>query len=361
MRKKLFIILLILFFLHLGFRIFQYQGEYLTHYDAKYWQDRYLKSQWVVPNSKESIGDDGLYAYAGYEYITGRDPTTLNAELPPLGKYLIGLSIIIFGNQNIFALLSGVLVLISFYILNKMIFRDNVLAFLPVFLFSLEPLFYTQLRAPFLDLLYLGFLLLTFIFFLKEKFFISAIFLGAMMATKSGASTFFIVALTMFLSLLYMKHYEKIKVFLLSLLVSFSVYALTYIVYFIGGHTPFDFLRVQKWVLAFYSTGARGDPRAALEMVLTGNWINWFGPILHVPEWSMLWPLTFLLSLYYIYIVFSKRKLYPSSLLAVWVVIYLIFLTFIPVWSRYLLLLLPFMYNLSVWVLSKKMPGLSSR
>src|SRR6266403_1395413 len=145
MRKKLFLVLLILFFLHLSFRIFQYRGEYLSHYDASYWKDRYLHSQWVVPNSKQSIGDDGLYSYVGYEYITGRDPTTLNAELPPLGKYLIGLSILIFGNQNIFALLSGVMVLCSFYLLNKIIFKDRLLSLVPVFLFSLDPLFYTQL------------------------------------------------------------------------------------------------------------------------------------------------------------------------------------------------------------------------
>ena len=360
MKKKLFLVLLVLFFLHLGFRIFDVREEYLKRYDSQYWKDRYLHSQWVVPNSKESIGDDGLYAYVGWEYITGRDPTTLNAELPPLGKYLIGLSIVLFGNQNIFALLSGVLVLICFYLLNKIIFKDSYLAFLPVFLFSLDPLFYNQLRAPYLDLLYLGFLLLTFIFFLKEKFWISAIFLGAMMATKSSVTTFAIVAATMFVYLLYMKHTEQIKTFLLSLSVAIGVFVLTYSVYFLGGHNPLQFLGVQKWILNFYAIGAKGDPSTALQILLTGNWPNWFGPTLRVAEWTILWPVSLLLSAYYLFLVFFKRKLYPSSLFGIWIVIYLLFLAFIPVWPRYLLLLLPFMYNLSVWVLSKKMPGLSS-
>src|SRR5438552_1706497 len=111
MKNKIFLIIIILFVLHLLFRLFSYKDDYLTKYDANYWKERYLHSQWVVPNSKESIGDDGLYAYAGWEYIHGRDPTTLNAEMPPFGKYVIGLCEVIFNNQNIFALLSGALVL----------------------------------------------------------------------------------------------------------------------------------------------------------------------------------------------------------------------------------------------------------
>lgn len=353
MKRKLFIVLLILFFLHLGFRIFQYSGEYLTRYDAKYWEGRYLRSQWVVSDSKESIGDDGLYAYVGWEYIHGRDPTTLNAELPPLGKYLIGATTVIFGNQNIFALLSGVFVLICFFLLNKLLFKDNLFAFVPVLLISFDPLFYTQLRAPFLDLLYLGFLILTFLFFLKEKFFLAAIFLGAMMATKSSLSTFAIVAATMFVYLIYMKHTEQIKKFFLSLLVSIGVFVLTYSAYFFNGHTIIEFLGVQKWIVNFYAVGAKGDPTAPFQMLVMGNFPTWWGETLRISEWTFLWSLALLGSVYYLYRVLRKRSLYPSILLGIWVVVYLIFLAAIPTWPRYLLLLLPFMYTLCVWVITK--------
>ncbi len=391
MKKKLFIVLLVIFFLHLGFRIFQYSGDYLSRYDADYWKDRVKNSQWgdrpacmltdqhinpktcawddnyyqlhkdepFVPYKEEPIGDDGLYAYAGWEYIHGLDPTSFNAEIPPLGKYVIGITTIIFGNQNIFALLSGIFVLISLFFLNKIIFKDNFLAFLPVAFLSFDPLFYTQIRAPFLDLLYLGFLLLTFLFFLKERFFVAAIFLGLMMATKASASTFVIVAFAMFAYLVYMKHREYIKKFILSLGISVGVFLLTYSVYFFKGHTPIEFLSVQKWIFNFYTAGAKGDPTTALQMLFTGNWPTWWGEVQKIPEWHILWPISLLACVYYIYKVFPKRKPYPSVLFAFWIVIYLIFLAFVPVWPRYLLLILPFMYTLSVWVLSKKMPGLS--
>src|SRR5476649_1705287 len=106
MKKKIFIILIVLFLIQFFFRVYSYRSEYLQKYNAEYWKQRYLHSQWVVPNSKESIGDDGLYAYVSWEYINGRDPTTINAELPPFGKYVIGFFEVVFGNQNLFALFS---------------------------------------------------------------------------------------------------------------------------------------------------------------------------------------------------------------------------------------------------------------
>jgi hypothetical protein len=73
MRKKITIALIIIFSLQLLFRLYQYKDDYLAKFDASYWRQRYLHSQWVVPNSQESIGDDGLYAHAGWEYIHGHE------------------------------------------------------------------------------------------------------------------------------------------------------------------------------------------------------------------------------------------------------------------------------------------------
>ncbi|HSA84249.1 MAG TPA: hypothetical protein VLF20_05215 [Patescibacteria group bacterium] len=385
MKKKLFLVLLLIFLAHFGFRVFEYREVYLSGYDPDYWQKRYELSQWspiegcrnldphVNPETcqwddawyaenkdtdeevlkKNPLGDDGLYTYAGWQYIHGADPTLLNAEIPPLGKYLIGLSILLFGNQNIFALVSGIFVLCAFFVLNKYILKDNLLAFLPVALLSFDPLFYTQLRAPFLDLLYLGFLVMTFYFFLKEKFFLAALFLGMMMATKSSISTLVIVSITMGSFLLYMKHTDQIKKFMLSLSVSVLVFLVTYSVYFFKGHSLIEFLKVQKWIFHFYANGTRGDPSAPFQMLLMGNFPTWWGETLRVPEWSVLWTIGLLCSVYYIYRVFRKRSLYPSVLLGIWVVVYLLFLAAIPTWPRYLLLVLPFMYTLCVWVLTK--------
>lgn len=393
MKKKVFIVLIILFIFHLVFRIYSYRESYLSKYDHNYWKERYLKSQWVANptctrtdphinpktckwddtwyaeqakkdaplNEDNSIGDDGLYTYAGWEYLTGHDPTLLNAEIPPLGKYVIGLSILIFGNQNIFALVSGLFVLGAFFALNKIVFQDSFLAFLPVYLLSFDPLFYTQLQSTYLDLFYLSFLLLTFIFFLKERFIIAAIFLGCMIATKTSIVTFLLVVATQMLYLFYMKHKVKIIPYIFSLVISMGIFLLTYAVFFVHGNSLQKFLGVQKWIYNFYVTGAKGDPLAPIQMIFTGQWSTWWGQLQYVSEWNILWPLSFIASSYYLYYVFSKRKRYQSVLFGIWIVIYFVFLTFIPIWPRYLLVTLPFMYNLAIWVLSKNIPLLLRR
>lgn len=294
MRKKITILLIIIFSFQLLFKIYQYRDDYLNKFDAKYWKERYLNSQWstkpacadldphinpytcawddgwyqahkndpkAIYLKKNSIGDDGLYTYAGWEYIHGKDPSLLNPETPPFGKYMIGLSEIIFGNQNIFALLSGLLVLSSFYILNKIIFRDTLLALIPVAMISADPLFYTQLRAPFLDSLYLGLLILTFIFVLKEKFILANIFLGLMAGTKSAASTFILVPMVVTFYLFYMKDRPQIKKFLLYLPVSILVFLITYARYFMLGHSLKEFIGLQKWILVFMIQEQKEPPR----------------------------------------------------------------------------------------------------
>lgn len=356
MKHRLFIVLFLIFILQLLFRIYQYKDNYLAKFDPEYWRTRYLHSQWVVPNSKESIGDDGLYTYAGWEYIHGKDPSLLNAETPPLGKYLIGISEIIFANQNIFALLSGILVLVSLFILNKIIFKDTVLALIPVMLLSADTLFFTQLRAPFLDTLYLGLLILVFIFVLKEKLLLANIFLGLMAATKSGASTFMLVPAVIIVYLLYMKDHWQLKKFLTYLPVSILIFLLTYLRYFLLGHNLREFLALQKWILNFYGTGAKGTPDVVWQILLSGKWPTWWGQVQQVSEWNILWPLSLIAVLYYLYKALPKRRLYKSTLLGFWIIAYLIFLSLVPVWPRYLLMILPFMYIFAVWVLSKTLP-----
>jgi predicted membrane-bound dolichyl-phosphate-mannose-protein mannosyltransferase len=357
--KILFISLTVLFFLHLFFRIYSYRGEYLSTYDHEYWEDRYFRSQWVIPNSKEPIGDDGLFAYEGFEYIQGRDPTELNAEVPPLGKYLIGLSILIFGNQNVFALISGLFALTALYIFNLGIFKNFKTAFIPVALFSFEPMFYTQLRAPFLDLLYLGLLLMIFYLLIKKRYVYSSVFLGLMAATKTSIATFALVGAVIYTYFLFIDivvnkirkiTYPSLKKYLLYLPVSVISFLMVYIVYFLKGNSLWDFLGVQKWIFTFYEIGAKGEPFAVIWLLLSGQWINWFSSAQKVTDWHPGWPVLLVLSLIASFLIIKQKKKNGLVLIAVWIIIYLLFLSAIPVWPRYLLLLLPFMYNLFVWL-----------
>lgn len=347
-------ILIIIFFLHLGFRIYSFRENFTSNFNPNYWKQRYEKSQWVTFQSKEPIGDDGLYAYAGWKYVHGENPIFISPEVPPLGKYLIGVSILIFKNQNIFALIIGLITLLVFYLYNIEIFENKLLAFIPVFFFSLEPIFYQQLRAPYLDLLQLLFLFLIFYFISKRRFIVSSIFLGCFMSTKN-IYLFILVVLTVFIYLFLNKNKNFFLIYVYSLIFAFMVFLLSYIKFFLLGHTFIDFLRVQKGIITYYYLmPAKSAFGILIPMMTVGYWFTWWDGIQRINEWSISWLILFLFTVYFMMKKLQKRSMNNSfSLISVWVLVYTFFLFFIPVFPRYLLLLLPFMYNLFVWVLSK--------
>lgn len=355
-KKIIFISLIILFFVNLFFRVWSYRAEYTTRFDPNYWKMRYNQSQWVVPDSKNSIGDDGLYAHAGWVYIHGGNPVLLNAEIPPLAKYIIGLSEIIFQNQNTIALLTGLGVLAAFYVLNLQLFKSHLAAFIPVFLFSIEPIFYSQLRAPYIDTLYLLFLLLTFLFILKKKYFVSSFFLGCFASTKYPIGSFFVVAAIIPWVITFNK--KTIGIYAISLILWPVVFLLSYSRYFILGGSLAGFIGVQKWIVHFYSVGAHATPGIVYPMILTGNWYTWFAGVQRISEWTVIWPVAFLGSFTAAIFLFGnlkngqKLKLDRQNMMLIlfWTISYLLFLSFTPVFPRYLLLLMPFMYNLSIWL-----------
>lgn len=352
MAKKIFIVLLVIFALHLGFRIFENREEYTTKFSARYWEKRYLESQWVVPNSQNAIGDDGLYIHAGWEYIHGKDPILVNSEVPPLGKYLIGLTALVFNNVNIFALLTGLFALGSFYLLNTQIFKNKLLAFIPVFLFSFEPLFYSQLSAPFLDSLQLGFLCLSLYFVLRKNYWLSSLMLGGMGAAKFTYLTPFVAA-AVFAYLFFQKdRFSLIKQYVISLVVVPLVLLVSYLRFFILGHSLREFAGLQKYIVVFYSSGAKTMQYGMVfPMIFFNTWKTWWGETLKIDDWRITWPLISLLTIASA----SKYKKIlkdPILLCIVWSLSYLCFLIITPVWPRYLLLLLPFLYNISIWFLA---------
>jgi len=350
MRKIAWIILLLLFFGHLVFRISSNWDRYLQKLDGPYWEKRYQQSQWVVPHSQNSIGDDGLYAYHGFELVRGGDPTIINPEVPPMGKYLIGVTILVFQNNNVFGLMTGLLTLGLFYSLNLVLFKNRLLAFLPVFIFSFDTLFYEQLAASFLDTFHLSLILLTFLVFLKKRYIVASLILGCVAAVKfSYLAVFVVLAMGLYLALT--KNREGLKRFLTSLPLAIGVVLLTYLRYFLLGHTILDFLKVQKYILNFYSTGVKAPLVGMIfPMILFNKWVTWFAGTIKIPEWTVLWPLSFVGSVLSVRLISQKT---PMLLCLCWVVMVLAFFFFTPVFPRYLLLLLPFLYNLSIWALSQ--------
>ncbi|HEX8965872.1 MAG TPA: hypothetical protein VF820_05570 [Patescibacteria group bacterium] len=334
------------------FHVAQVKKDIFTKFNGSYWTQRYNQSQWVVPNSKNSIGDDGLYMYAGYSYMMGSDPSLLNAELPPLGKYLVGLFEITTGYTGTFSLFFTALSLILFFFVSKFLLKSSLWASVSCFLLAIDPLFIAQIRAAYLDTLYLSVFLGIVLSYFYKKYYLVAILTGCFMAVKSP----FLVVLV-YIALLggmWLRKEFRVKRVAIMIAVTVVVYLATYLQTFLHGHDFIYFLKVQKYILHFYSVGAKGVIGAVYPMLLTGTWYTWFSPVQHVAEWSLLWGIAFLESIIGIVLsVINRKKEKEWLFVSIWLVVYFAFLTITPIFARYLLLALPFLYNLSIWVFLK--------
>lgn len=349
-RKLLISILLLIIIGNFLYRIWGYRENYLIPYNNQFWHEKYIKSQWVVSNSKEGIGDDGLFTYVGYQYVNGLDPTGINAETPPLGKYLIGITILIFNNQAVFAILTGISSIILLFFLAKSVLGSVIPALCTVLLFSFDQLFYTQLSAPYLDLLYLTTILAFLLFLQKKHYFYAAVSFGLMMGTKNSLSSL-LTGVCLSIVFTWLQGNKDFKKWILNLPFAGIVFLLIYIQYFLLGHTIKDFLGVQKWIALFYAQGAKSEIGSYLLMLLKGEWHTWWGTVQRVTEWNILWPISAGVTLIWGVNLVVKKNL-DSLVILIWCLIYSVFLLFIPVWPRYFLLQIPFFYLITIHLLN---------
>lgn len=351
-QKQIFLGFVFLIIVSFTGSIYLNKVHVFTKFDYKTWEDKYNKSQWIVPQSKNEISDDDLYLFVGAKLINGHDPSLLSAEVPPLGKYLIGLFTLVTGRIGFYGIFFSALSLILLFSLNRILFKSNLLAIIPVAIFSFEMLFKEQIGVSLLDAQYLCLLLVTFIFLLKDKHLLAGISAGLFMATKSPFVVIVLYA-TIFSYLLIKRKINLFNLILMPVL-SVAAYSLVYLKYFFLGHSFIDFLKVQKYMLHFYQTGAKGALGAVMPMIFTGYWFTWFDRNQFIKDWNILWPIIFVLSVIFTLKFVKKWNGADGfTLISIWVFLYTAFLVFTPIYPRYLLLSLPFMYNLAIWGLLK--------
>lgn len=333
-------------------------GKFSEKFDPNLYEKKYYKSQWSVPNSKNPISDEELYAYSGYKYLKGLNPILISPEVPPLGKYLVGVSIRIFGNQGIFSIIFAIL---SLAVLAHIVYESTksfIISSLAVFLTSIHFLFVDQIiHSPQMDIFQLFFLLLFLIFFLLYQknqriifLFASGVVMGYFVSTKIFIISYLIMNLFIIIFHLFNRLDLRKSIFNIILLntVSLLTYLITYSVYFIYGGSLRSFLGVQKWILLFYKSSTINTFKLIgnyLSLIFFNRWRVWSEgyPITHYKYWTFLWPIIFLLGIFSIFKLL-KTKINPSEqlllrLILSFLIAYNIFLFFTPIFPRYLLLL----------------------
>jgi len=349
--------------------VFNVSSVVLSHknlyFSADYWkrfpklEKLYLNSQYV---NKHPIWqrDEVILAYAGGAFIKGINPVYVLPDTPPLGKYLIGVSAVVFNNENIIILLSAILSLILLFILGSQIFSSKLLALVPPLLFSFEPIFKNQLiYTPLLDLFQLVFLLLSFIAFNKalssKKSFIflllANVFVGMYIATKffiTGA----VIEAAFYFVLLIKKDIRRLLELTLTFPIAVLILLLSYIRVFAFGYTINKFLGIQKWVFLYHKS-LLILPLSVWPLILLNKWYVWYGnkPVVADSQWIITWPfITMLTFATAVLGVLRKIKLNSNLwILIAWTIFYFAFFSFGEISSRYFVILIPILYIIAFY------------
>jgi len=299
------------------------------------------------------VSDADLYAYTGWLYVRGSPEYFLNMTSgqrypplmhitghPPLAIYLIGLSIIIFNNQNVMSLVFASLTLIATYIISRRVLEESFFTLIPPFILCLDKMFLSFSTVSRLDIYLTFFTILSvvlYIYALKRPvfFLVFSLVLGLAVASKWSA-IFLIPACIIYLVV--RRDWRGLKLLLLSLPLALLSYILVFIVFFINGYTFQEFISLNLdvfkgqferryqvgkapfWILLNLLTGISGPGTSRVIYISeTGEIVGYEPAIwgLHMIEYfnPFTWPITFSASILAIYYAWRNREyiaLFPS-------------------------------------------------
>lgn len=335
-----------------------YTSPYYTDDIYRGYQSAYDSSQYRKKVNAGLIPDETVFSYAAGAYARGVDPILINSEHTPLGKYMIGLFILLMKNDKFIVLPSAILTLIAVWIIGWMTIKDKVAALIPVAVLATEPLFLNQIRtAPLLDIIQLPWILFAIAAFLWERrkgaFFVTAVMIGLVMATKTIVSGILLVVTYMaFLSL--QRQWKRIVQLLLWLSISVIIFVASYTRTFMSGYTFADFIGFQKWIF-LYQKSKLIFPFSAWRLLLFNQWQAWWGDmrILAADDWRWTWPVSTALGFVAMGLFVARKTPIkePISLLILWVAVLSAFLSLGVVSSRFFLPLFPVSYIVGVWTI----------
>lgn len=151
---------------------------------------------WRLNLPKGYIFDEVYYAKNANSLI--RNGVELNAQgqaefivHPPLGKWLIGIGIKVFGNDEfgwrISAAVIGTLSVVLIYLITKELFKSVFLSNIAAALMAFDGLALVMSRVALLDIFLMFFILLAFYFLIKNNIWLSGVAIGLAASTKWSA------------------------------------------------------------------------------------------------------------------------------------------------------------------------------
>ncbi|MBI2617165.1 hypothetical protein HYW55_03475 [Candidatus Gottesmanbacteria bacterium] len=277
------------------------RSTFLRTFDYAYYGKIYSESQYILgPLSRRGIGDDGLYAYAGYYYLLKKgDISSVNFEHPPLGKYLIGVSIALFENERVINIFYFGGLLIVTYELGVILLKNRILASFAPAILSFDSLFTNQLFYSLLDLPFALFFVLAVVTVLKGQenrswFLVSNIAWGVAFSIRFFPS--FVPIYCYILFWLYFNKSIQKKIFYQSAVFIPGIYLLTHIAFFFYHPSFFEFMKHKIWMLSWF-TGTTIYFGNIWRNIFTGFYFDPSGVFVANTHWNIILPVIFVLAL----------------------------------------------------------------
>lgn len=359
-RKLVLLLLFLAIVIRPTFEIIRNSNKFFDRsYEKRYetLKKQYYSSQYVVKKNSIILIDEGFEAFAGGAFLKGMNPILIVHDHPPLGRYIVSLSIIVFDNENTIIILLFFSSLLGTFLISKMILDNTIFSLLPVVIFSNESLIFSKIQfTPLPEIIQLPFIIFCLLFFMlyiktkKMRYAVlTSLFLGCIISIR-----FFVlggVLLFSFLIFFFLK--RKLSEFLrfsITLPLSLFILYVSYVKSIQDSNSILEPLRIQKYILSYHG-GKFIQFGTVWDLILFNRWHTWWGDrlISRDPNWNLFWPISIVLSSVLAVLgVIKKVKLKDTEIILIlWSACYLIMLSAGSVSVRYFVPLLPFLYILS--------------
>lgn len=246
------------------------------------------------------VFDEVYHAFTAKEYLKGSKeawewlstpPPGVAFEWthPPLAKELMTASMFIVRSTDAWAwrlpgALLGILSVYLIYLIAKKLFDNEWVTLISAFLFSIDGLNFVQSRTGMNDIYLVTFTLLSLLFLLKKRFFLSSIFFGLAISSKWSA-IYYLGMVVLIIVYQLIKDFKHKKTFnFLKNLLNFSyfifipslIYLATYIPFFLLKHDWSQFVELHRQMY-YYHTHLKATHDYA------SSWWSW--PLNLYPVW----------------------------------------------------------------------------
>lgn len=304
--------------------------------------------------------DETFEAFVGGAFLRGVNPIHIVHEHPPMGRYIIAFSILLFDNPRTIILPLLAFSLIACFLIGRIVMKNSLLALVPVAIFSNDPLFISKfLYSPLLEPIQLPFLLLSLYFFIRgikdEKSFrwfaLASLMVGFVISIR-----FFILGMTLFCAMfvyfIIKKRFNKQFIyFVISMPMSLIVLFASYTKTILDGYSLWQIMGVQKYIFYYHQTKLENS-FSFWDLILFNRWHTWWGDrsIVRDSTWFIAWPISIFSTFIFLIVSFMKimRMNEGEKFLSIWVLVYCGLLSIGNSTTRYFLPLVPILYILMV-------------